>query len=144
MISITFPSAIAASIERETLLSQVSLSDAALAVRRALLSQLSPSALASKLAFIENSPSPSQLVPTIDVALTNWSKYRFAGGSELDFGWGAPTAASPGAVAFPPGTIHIMEHGGQGDLRVTVSVEREAGESFQGDEEFWTYARRLD
>ncbi|KAK7033659.1 hypothetical protein VNI00_012659 [Paramarasmius palmivorus] len=106
----------------------------ALAVRQALNAQLSPEALAEKIAFFEAVPPESgRIVWTADVILTNWSRNDL-GGPKLDFGWGQAFKATCGSGGvFPPGYVLMTQDRETGDMVAMMTIETDAVDALKQD-----------
>jgi hypothetical protein len=123
---------------RDDLLSPTSESGGrvALAVRKGLQRELSPEAIANKIAFFEspqNMQPPGRVAWSADLILTNWSRFDLQGPS-LDFGWGKPFLATSGVGgSFPPGYSVMTQNKEMGDFSVLMTVEHAGDEAIRAD-----------
>ncbi|KAI8884072.1 hypothetical protein K501DRAFT_218388 [Backusella circina FSU 941] len=123
---------------REDLLSPTSESGGriALAIRKGLQCELSPEAIANKIAFFEspqNMQPPGRVAWSADLILTNWSRFDLQGAS-LDFGWGKPFLATSGVGgSFPPGYSVMTQNKETGDFSILVTVEHAGDEAIRAD-----------
>ncbi|KAF9280915.1 hypothetical protein BGZ68_006941 [Mortierella alpina] len=108
----------------------------ALAVRGALKLQLSPEALARKIAFFEdpqNTKPSGRIVWAADIILTNWCRFDLQG-PKLDFGWGKPfRSTSGGGTVYPPGYCIMTEDKDSGEVSIMMTVEEAGADRLKAD-----------
>ncbi|KAI9494545.1 transferase [Zychaea mexicana] len=105
----------------------------ALAIRNELKVQLSPDAIANRVALFENTNPRKRITWTADVILSNWCRFDLQGAS-FDMGWGKPFKATPGAGAvFPPGYSLMTHDKASGIFNVLITVEVEGGAALKAD-----------
>ncbi|KNC96614.1 hypothetical protein, variant [Spizellomyces punctatus DAOM BR117] len=124
-------------ISRSDLLSLTceSASRVALDIRSAINHQLSPEAIAHKIAFFEateNSTPPGRIAWTADVIMTNWCRFDLQG-PKLDFGWGKPFYATAGGGTYPPAYVILTQEKTSGDVFVLMTVEAEGADRLKTD-----------
>ncbi|CAO3593807.1 unnamed protein product [Absidia cylindrospora] len=116
----------------------------ALAIRTALEKQLSPKAIANKIAFFEQPelthPRPGRISWAADIILTNWCRFDLQGPA-MDLGWGRPFYATPstGGV-FPPGYSLMTMNKTSGDIFLLITVEADAEKYLLSDALLTKYA----
>lgn len=115
----------------------------AVAIRQGILDQLSPLAIAKRIAFFEapevNTP-PGRIAFTADVILTNWCRFDLQG-PKLDFGWGnAFLATSGGGTIYPPGYSIMTQNKETGETSIMLTVEEVALEALKADKLMNKYA----
>ncbi|ORZ04250.1 transferase [Absidia repens] len=116
----------------------------ALAIRTALKKQLSPEAIANKIAFFEQPelthPRPGRISWAADIILTNWCRFDLQGPA-MDLGWGSPFHATPstGGV-FPPGYSLMTMNKASGDIFMLITVEADAEKYLISDSLLTSYA----
>ncbi|KAF9913891.1 hypothetical protein BX616_009379 [Lobosporangium transversale] len=118
----------------------------AVAIRTALNVQLSPEAIANKIAFFEdpkNSKLPNRIVWKGDIILTNWCQFDLKG-PKLDFGWGKPFESTAGSGGlYPPGYSIMIQEKDTGDIFVILAVEIAGAEELKADPLLNKYAAML-
>ncbi|UJR34450.1 hypothetical protein I4U23_021857 [Adineta vaga] len=134
-----------ATISRSDLLSLTceSASRVALGIRNSLNLQLSPEAIARKIAFFEdpqNIKPPGRIAWSADIILTNWCRFDLQG-PKLDFGWGKPFCATAGAGGtYPPGYSIMTQEKSSGDVFILITVEQEGADGLKADSLLNKYA----
>ena len=116
----------------------------ALQIRTAVKEQLSPEALAAKLAFFEN---PQNLEPggrialgVADFIMTNWCHIDLKG-PKLDFGWGEAFYASPGlCTGYVAGCALLTQDKTTGVIQILLTVEAPAADNLKNDTVMNKYA----